>query len=79
MATITTAISAEGRVNMTIFKFKKRVEIEKSIGNLKALLDEGVKAGVEEKIKSGNYTPPLNCGEGGDTGMSDADLLKIMG
>lgn len=29
------AISAEGRVNMTIFKFKKRVEIEKSIGNLK--------------------------------------------
>ena len=52
---------------------------EKSIGNLKALLDEGVKAGVEEKIKSGNYTPPLNCGEGGDTGMSDADLLKIMG
>ena len=34
MATITEAVS-EGRVNMTIFKFKKRVEINKSIGNLK--------------------------------------------
>lgn len=35
MAETTTAISAEGRVNMTIFKFKKRIEIEKSIGNIK--------------------------------------------
>ncbi|MFT8351307.1 DUF4355 domain-containing protein [Clostridium saccharoperbutylacetonicum] len=52
---------------------------EKSIGNFRALIDETVKAGVESKIKDGNYIPPNNANDGGDLGVSDADLLKIMG
>ena len=47
------AISAEGRVNMTIFKFKKRVEIEKSIGNLKL---ETFHYGSYEGGKHDNWT-----------------------
>lgn len=61
------------------FNVNNMENAEKSIGNFKALIDETVKTGVEAKIKDGNYTPPNNANDGGDLGVSDADLLKIMG
>ena len=61
------------------FNVQNMENAEKAIGNFKALIDETVKAGVEAKIKDGNYIPPNNANDGGDLGISDADLLKIMG
>lgn len=61
------------------FNIDNMENAEKAIGNFKALIDETVKTGVEAKIKDGNYIPPNNANDGGDLGVSDADLLKIMG
>ncbi|WP_315069624.1 DUF4355 domain-containing protein [uncultured Clostridium sp.] len=61
------------------FNIDNMENAEKAIGNFKALIDETVKSGVEAKIKDGDYTPPNNANDGGDLGVSDADLLKIMG
>ena len=64
---------------LEFFSVDNMENAEKAIGNFKALIDETVKVGVEEKIRDGNYIPPNNADEGGDFGMSDADILKVMG
>lgn len=61
------------------FNIDNMENAEKSIGNFKALIDETVKVGVADRIKDGDYLPPNNANDGGDLGVSDADLLKIMG
>ena len=57
------------------FSVDNMENIDKAIGNFKAYMDEGIKAGVEEKIKAGNYTPP---GEELTQGSTYEDVLKMM-
>lgn len=57
------------------FNINNMDNVEKSIGNFKAIIDEGIKAGVKEQISAGNYTPP---GEAGDGMPSVEDITKLM-
>lgn len=57
------------------FNIDNMENIEKAIGNFKAYMDEGIKAGVKEQIAAGNYTPP---GENGAGELTADDLAKMM-
>lgn len=57
------------------FNIDNMENIEKSIGNFKAYMDEGIKAGVKEQISAGNYTPP---GENGAGELTAEDIAKMM-
>ena len=57
------------------FNIDNMENIEKAIGNFKADMDEGIKAGVKEQIAAGNYTPP---GENGAGELTADDLAKMM-
>ena len=57
------------------FNINNMDNIDKSIGNFKAIIDESVKAGVKEQIAAGNYTPP---GENGAGELTADDIAKMM-
>ena len=57
------------------FSVDNMENIDKAIGNFKAYMDEGIKAGIKEKIKAGNYTQP---GEELTKGSKYEDVLKMM-
>lgn len=57
------------------FNINNMDNIEKSIGNFKAIIDEQVKADVKAQMSAGNYTPP---GENGAGELSADDIAKMM-
>ena len=57
------------------FNINNMDNIEKSIGNFKAIIDEQVKADVKEQMSAGNYTPP---GENGAGELTAEDIAKMM-
>lgn len=57
------------------FNIDNMENIEKAIGNFKAYMDEGIKAGVKEQISAGNYPPP---GENGAGELTADDITKMM-
>ena len=65
----------DAKKTMEFFNVDNMENIDKSIGNFKAIIDEGIKAGVKEQISAGNYTPP---GEAGDGIPSVEDIAKMM-
>ena len=65
----------DAKKTMEFFNVDNMENIDKSIGNFKANIDEGIKAGVKEQISAGNYTPP---GEAGDGIPSVEDIAKMM-
>ena len=65
----------DAKKTMEFFNVDNMENIDKSIGNFKAIIDEGIKAGVKEQISAGNYTP---SGEAGDGIPSVEDIAKMM-
>ena len=65
----------DAKKTMEFFNVDNMENIDKSIGNSKAIIDEGIKAGVKEQISAGNYVPP---GEAGDGIPSVEDIAKMM-
>ncbi len=57
------------------FNINNMDNIEKSIGNFKAIIDEQVKADVKAQMSAGNYPPP---GENGVGELSADDIAKMM-
>ena len=57
------------------FNINNMDNVEKSIGNFKAIIDEQVKADVKEQMSAGNYTPP---GENGAGDLTAEDIAKMM-
>ena len=70
-----TEAGLDAKKTMEFFNVDNLENLDKSIGNFKALIDEGIKAGVKEQISAGNYTPP---GEVGDGIPSVEDIAKMM-
>ena len=65
----------DAKKTMEFFNVDNMENIDKSIGNFKAIIDEGIKAGVKEQISAGNYTPP---GASDDGIPSVEDIAKMM-
>lgn len=65
----------DAKKTMEFFNVDNMENIDKSIGNFKAIIDEGIKAGVKEQISAGNYTPP---GAPDDGIPSVEDIAKMM-
>ena len=70
-----TEAGLDAKKTMEFFNVDNMENIDKSIGNFKAIIDEGIKAGVKEQISAGNYVPP---GEAGDGIPSVEDIAKMM-
>lgn len=60
---------------LEFFNISNMDNIDKSIGNFKAIIDEKVKADVKEQMSAGNYTPP---GENGAGELTANDIAKMM-
>ena len=65
----------DAKKTMEFFNVDNMENIDKSIGNFKAIIDEGIKAGVKEQISAGNYVPPAEAGDGIP---SIEDIAKMM-
>ena len=65
----------DAKKTMEFFNVDNMENIDKSIGNFKAIIDEGIKAGVKEQISAGNYVPPAEAGDGIP---SVEDIAKMM-
>ena len=70
-----TEAGLDAKKTMEFFNVDNLENLDKSIGNFKALIDEGIKAGVKEQISAGNYTPP---GASDDGIPSVEDIAKMM-
>lgn len=60
---------------LEFFNVNNMDNIDKSIGNFKAIIDEKVKADVKEQMSAGNYPPP---GENGAGELTANDIAKMM-
>ncbi|CAI3211796.1 DUF4355 domain-containing protein [Clostridium neonatale] len=60
---------------LEFFNINNMDNIDKSIGNFKAIIDERVKADVKEQLSAGNYPPP---GENGSGELTANDIAKMM-
>ena len=70
-----TEAGLDAKKTMEFFNVDNMENIDKSIGNFKAIIDEGIKAGVKEQISAGNYVPPAEAGDGIP---SIEDIAKMM-